>query len=191
METVTERLYALFRKYPGLADGEHDKELIAKYLELHHNFTIPLEVLREIPSFETIRRTRQYYSAEMEAAAGVDVDRESRVQVDVGVRFLKELIEARGYVIEAVPPMISRLGGLEPTLYGVKEDVALVGLVWPISDMVAHRPHLVKVLDFLGWVQSYPRLDRIPILVLLGDLTPEGNAVIEELKVYGWEVRFA
>jgi len=64
MQTVVERLEALFRQYPHLADGEHDKELIAKYLEVYHGHVIPPEILAEIPSFETIRRTRQKFTAD-------------------------------------------------------------------------------------------------------------------------------
>lgn len=64
METVVEKLEALFKRYPHLADGGHDKELIAKYLEIYHDHVIPDEVLAEIPSFETIRRARQKFAAE-------------------------------------------------------------------------------------------------------------------------------
>lgn len=64
MSSVVERLEALFRRYPHLADGEHDKELIATYLEVYHGHVIPPDVLREAPSFETIRRARQKFTAE-------------------------------------------------------------------------------------------------------------------------------
>jgi hypothetical protein len=60
VETVAERLDALFRRNPSLADGEHDKELIAKYLEVYHGHVIPPTVLAAIPSFETIRRMGVY-----------------------------------------------------------------------------------------------------------------------------------
>lgn len=59
METVVERLEALFKRYPHLASGAHDKELIAKYLEIYHGHAIPADVLEAMPSFETIRRARQ------------------------------------------------------------------------------------------------------------------------------------
>lgn len=64
IETTAERLHALFRRFPYLADGEHDKELIAKYLEVYHHHVIPAEVLGECPSFETIRRARQKFTAD-------------------------------------------------------------------------------------------------------------------------------
>jgi hypothetical protein len=64
METVVEKLDSLLRKYPHLAQGGHDKELIAKYLEVYHHHVIPEKVLAEIPSFETIRRARQKFAAE-------------------------------------------------------------------------------------------------------------------------------
>lgn len=64
METVVEKLEALFRSHPHLADGEHDKELIAKYLEVYHGHVIPPAVLASAPSFETIRRARQKYTPE-------------------------------------------------------------------------------------------------------------------------------
>jgi hypothetical protein len=65
VETVTERLYALLRTNPRFADGGHDKELIAKYLEVYHGHVIPSTVLAAIPSFETIRRARQKFTAEV------------------------------------------------------------------------------------------------------------------------------
>lgn len=64
METAIERLHGLLRKYPHLADGEHDKELIAKYLEMYHGHVIPNQVLADMPSFETIRRARQKHTAD-------------------------------------------------------------------------------------------------------------------------------
>lgn len=64
MATVVERLEALFRRYPHLASGARDKELIAAYLETYHDHTIPPRVLEEMPSFETIRRARQKFTAE-------------------------------------------------------------------------------------------------------------------------------
>lgn len=68
MATVAENLEALFRRFPQLADGEHDKELIALYLEVYHGHTIPPKVLAKIPSFETIRRARQKFTADSRAA---------------------------------------------------------------------------------------------------------------------------
>ena len=64
MSTVVERLEMLFRQYPHLASGDHDKELIATYLHTYHGHTIPLEVLEAMPSFETIRRARQKFTAD-------------------------------------------------------------------------------------------------------------------------------
>jgi hypothetical protein len=64
LDTVVDKLNALFNRYPHLADGEHDKELIAKYLEVYHHHVIPVEVLTEMPSFETIRRARQKFTAD-------------------------------------------------------------------------------------------------------------------------------
>lgn len=58
-----EKLEVLFKRYPHLAGGDHDKELIAKYLEVYHQHVIPAEVLAACPSFETIRRARQKYTA--------------------------------------------------------------------------------------------------------------------------------
>lgn len=176
----------MFRKYPELADGEHDKELIATYLELYHNLSIPPEVLRSIPSFETIRRTRQYYSRDTEAAA----DHEARISFGEGAKRLQELIGERGYELAPASPMIKRAGGLEPTAFGVKDDVSIVGVVESIASLGSNREAVKRLLDLITWVQGAPGMDRNPILVVLGDVTPERRHVVEELRMSGWDVRF-
>lgn len=195
METVAEKLHALFRQFPHLADGEHDKELIAKYLEVYHHHEIPLEVLRAIPSFETIRRTRQYFTAETQAAAAANSEETKQSALEFGEMILEGIFQKMGYRPEPAPPMIKKLGGMEPTRFGVKDNSTLIGMVCWIGDLAFDRQQVVRLLDFVGWVQQYPDLDgaeleRRPLLVLVGD--PRGHeSLIEELQTFGWSVSHA
>lgn len=189
METVAEKLHALFKRFPHLSDGGHDKELIAMYLEIYHKHVIPPDILRELPSFETIRRTRQYYTAEVEAAATSNA--EAQTAFSQGLTVLEAKMKGLGFQIQPAPPMVRVLGGLEPSLYGIKDETSLIGVVRFAQDLLQRKDEVRKLLDLLLWIQQYPGLDRKPILVIVGEVAENERSPIHELRQYGWSIIFA